>query len=788
MDRRNLVFIFTMLIAFFLINQWYGNKTQEQMLNQNQTEAAFKMGKEDKPAIAVDTKDLPLLPYYSLDQKEDLVGYGLRFNQSFLTFRTKDTLKKIVVKIGSKVEEMELLYQGDDGFCFYSVNPDMAMQTAFLPQFKEIPVALIPINKDAKGYTVGTYQNQRITLKAPVAYDSIVVVKFQENYLPIGFYVAKSKRFHLLSEFDDIRDFLSFQTQFPADATSKEQFYVLENEYQQIVFSNLGGAIAEINLPFSSKDNKSSVVLPVNSDKIIQKQFPFEASFPLKGAKISDQNGNIVNYKSKIGGYYPLLRRDLVEKDPSKTFDLQSRFYAFNILNNGKPLSQKPYRLTRFEKDLIQFEFVDAGRKIVKTYQLPKDAKAPYALVVDLAIEGDTSGLYVTTGVPEVELIGDNFDPMLQYAMKKKDKLIVEKVKLPKATTVVTDEPVSYVANSNGYFGLYLASLKTKLPGYASAFIPGNLAPTRLSVIDTKYDRYPRSKFPGYEMMLPLDLSDTSNSDGVKKYSFAFFAGPIENKILAQVDDSFKQMGADPQFAEAQTYYGWFSFISEPFAKFLFLLMKIFYSFTHSWGLSIILLTVALRVMLYPLNDWAAKSNMKMQEIAPKLKQMQEKYKKDPQRYQMEMLKFYRENKINPFSGFLPLFIQIPFMIGMFDLLKSAFQLRGASFIPGWINNLAAPDVLFSWQYPLPFFGNSFHLLPILVGLAMFWQSRLGMPKVKPEEMTDQQRQQKTISTVFMVLLPVMFYNFASGLNIYWLFSTLLAIAQQMWTKRKQIG
>jgi YidC/Oxa1 family membrane protein insertase len=786
MDKRNLVFIFTMLIAFFLINQWYGNKTQEQMLNQKQVEAAFKMEKGEKPSIAVDAQDLPLLPYYTLDEKEAIIGYGLRFNQSFLTFRSKDILKKISIKMGSKFEQMELLFQGDDGFCFYSSNPDVAMNTAFLPQFQEIPVALIPISKDEKSFIKGTYQNQKITLKSAVSNDSIVVVKFQQNYLPIGFYVAKSKRFHLLSEFDDLRDFLSFQSQIPRDVTALEQFYVLENDYQQIVFSNLGGAIAEINLPFANKENKASIVYPVQYDKIIQKQFPFEASFPLKASKGIDANGNVVNYKSKIGGYYPLLRRDLIEKD----HDLQSRFYALNLINNGKPLSQKPYKVTRFEKDLIQFEFVDSQRKVIKTYRLPKDAATPYALLAEVSIDGDASGLYLTTGVPEVELIGDNFDPMLQYAMKKKDKLIVEKVKLPKATTVVADEPVSYVANSNGYFGLFLASLNAKAQGYASSFIPGNLAPTRLSVIDTKYDRFPKTKFPGYEMLLPLEQMNFSSNaqSNAKKYTLAFFAGPIENKVLAQVDQGFKEIIADPQFSEAQTYYGWFSFISEPFAKFLFLLMKIFYSFTHSWGLSIILLTLALRLMLYPINDWAAKSSAKMQEIAPKLKLMQEKYKKDPQRYQMEMLKFYRENKINPFSGFLPLFIQLPFMIGMFDLLKSVFQLRGASFIPGWINNLAAPDVVFSWQYPLPFFGNSFHLLPILVGLAMFFQSRLGMPKVKPEEMTDQMRQQRTISTVFMIILPVMFYNFASGLNIYWLFSTLLAIAQQVYTKKRQLA
>ena len=232
--------------------------------------------------------------------------------------------------------------------------------------------------------------------------------------------------------------------------------------------------------------------------------------------------------------------------------------------------------------------------------------------------------------------------------------------------------------------------------------------------------------------------------------------------------------------------HGWFTFISEPFAKFLFILMNLFHSLTHSWALSIILLTISLRLMLYPLNTWSTKSMVRMQQIAPEITAIQEKHKKDPKKAQIEIMNLYKEYGVNPLSGCLPMLIQMPFLIGMFDLLKSSFALRGAPFIPGWIDDLTAPDVLFRWKYPIFFIGNEFHLLPILLGLVMFLQQRLMATGPKDSNlMTEQQRQQRTMGTMMAVIFTVMFYNFPSGLNIYWLSSMLLGIVQQWFTTKQ---
>ncbi|MDF2550430.1 MAG: Membrane protein insertase YidC [Chlamydiales bacterium] len=145
----------------------------------------------------------------------------------------------------------------------------------------------------------------------------------------------------------------------------------------------------------------------------------------------------------------------------------------------------------------------------------------------------------------------------------------------------------------------------------------------------------------------------------------------------------------------------------------------------------------------------------------------------------------YKEKGVSPLSGCFPMLIQMPFLMGMFDLLKSTFELRGASFIPGWIDNLTAPDVLFEWSTPIFFIGNQLHLLPILLGAVMYLQQKVGSNLPKDQSTwTEQQRQQSTMASLMTVVFTAMFYNFPSGLNIYWLSSMLLSIAQQWLTNR----
>jgi YidC/Oxa1 family membrane protein insertase len=257
---------------------------------------------------------------------------------------------------------------------------------------------------------------------------------------------------------------------------------------------------------------------------------------------------------------------------------------------------------------------------------------------------------------------------------------------------------------------------------------------------------------------------------------------------LSEVDQYFTDpaTGENPDYIASRSFHGWFSFVSQPISKMLFLVMKFFHMLTNSWAWSIVLLTVVLRAVLFPINAWSMRSMRKVQKLAPLVKEIQKKHKKDSKAQQMAIMNLYRDHKANPMGGCLPMLLQIPFFIGMFDLLKSTFELRGASFIPGWIDDLAAPDVLFQWATPLPLIGNQLHLLPILLGGIMFLQSKLMAAKpVDPNNLTDQERQQNLMSSMMPLMMSVIFYNFAAGLNIYWLSSTLLSVGQQWITNRQ---
>jgi YidC/Oxa1 family membrane protein insertase len=450
--------------------------------------------------------------------------------------------------------------------------------------------------------------------------------------------------------------------------------------------------------------------------------------------------------------------------------------YGLATTTSNPDSAQTTYKLKRLEKHLIELEGETGGARIKKIYELPEEPCAtPYIFNLTISSKEPLGDLKISTGIPEVEIVSGSSSPSLKYRIKNgQKKESIEQISLPKGIWTLPMAHPEWISNSNGFFSILIDPLTEMGAGFSAAQVPGIDAPTRLSVIDAHQNKYPAASYPGYNLKIPFNNQE-------RIYQFRVYAGPLDSTILDKNDEVFHA-----NYSGMRSFHGWLSFISEPFAKFLFFLMKIFYAAVHSWGISIILLTIALRLMMYPLNAWSIRSTMKMQKLSPKLASLQERYKKDPKKAQVEMMALYKEHGVNPLGGCFPLLIQMPFLIGMFDLLKSTFELRGVPFIPGWITNLTAPDVIFSWNTPLWFIGNSFHLLPVLLGAVMFLQQRMSATTPKnPKAMTDQQKQQKMMGNIMVVVFTVLFYNFPSGLNLYWLSSMLLAILQQWWmTKR----
>jgi YidC/Oxa1 family membrane protein insertase len=349
---------------------------------------------------------------------------------------------------------------------------------------------------------------------------------------------------------------------------SNEEYFVLENAYQQVVFSNVGGAIAEINLPFQSKENTQSFVRPIHIDRVFREDYQINDHFPAFPYYINNGNGVQKISDLSLGGYYPLLRRTLINPRDPLSFRSPVQHYALRVSGDNDDTDKKIYTLKRLEQDLIEFELIESDRKITKIFTFPKNPdEAPYVLEATIKVDGNGRGLWVATGVPEVELISDSPAPALTYRYTKANhKGSVESLSLPKECAVSTSVYPDWICSANGFFGLILDPLNEIPPGYRACKVPGTVDPSRLTLIDPEYRPYPPEKYPGYDFQLPLRTQTTA---------FRYYAGPLEGDILKRVDATFADpaAGYTPDYIGALSFHGWFTFISEPFAKFLFILM-----------------------------------------------------------------------------------------------------------------------------------------------------------------------------------------------------------------------
>jgi YidC/Oxa1 family membrane protein insertase len=244
------------------------------------------------------------------------------------------------------------------------------------------------------------------------------------------------------------------------------------------------------------------------------------------------------------------------------------------------------------------------------------------------------------------------------------------------------------------------------------------------------------------------------------------FAGPKEYRLLARLGDQFQNQ-ADLVMSFGK-YLGFF-------AKALLLAMNWVHDVTRAgYGLTIVLITVIIKVLFWPLTAASTRSMKRMQVLAPEMKALKEKYKDDMQKFTQKQWELYRKHKVSPMSGCLPMAIQMPVFIGFFTMIRSAIELRGARFL--WIADLSKPDTLFM----IPGTHFPFNLLPLLMGGSMLWQSHLTPPS--PGMDPAQAKIMRYMPLMFLVFL----YNYSSGLALYWTVNNVLTVVQTKLTKMNQ--
>ena len=244
-------------------------------------------------------------------------------------------------------------------------------------------------------------------------------------------------------------------------------------------------------------------------------------------------------------------------------------------------------------------------------------------------------------------------------------------------------------------------------------------------------------------------------------HSYIYFLGPKKEEVLKQYEN-----------LDALLSYGWLTSISKVLLTFLNAVHRV----VPNYGISIIILTIIIKAMLFPLTRKSQVSMFRMQQLQPMISQLKEKYKHDKQRMGKEQMLLFKKHGANPMSGCLPMLLQLPVFFALFRTLQLSFEMRQAPFM-FWINDLSRPDTLLNLPFTIPFLGNGLNILPLIMTVASFFQMKLT-PKA-PAADPQAQAQQKMMS-----FMPIMFafilYHMPSGLTVYWTTSTIFSIIESL--------
>ena len=241
---------------------------------------------------------------------------------------------------------------------------------------------------------------------------------------------------------------------------------------------------------------------------------------------------------------------------------------------------------------------------------------------------------------------------------------------------------------------------------------------------------------------------------------FQIYVGPQDLKTLNAINPSWAGI----------IYFGTFDIISQVLLQGLQFLYNIF----HSWGWAIIVLSILVYLILYPLSVKQMRSMKEMQAIQPKVEALRKLYKDNPQKMNKEIMELYKLHKVNPFGGCLPLLLQMPIFFALYNALMRSISLRGAKFL--WIQDLSEPDRLFTLPVTLPILGNEFNILPIVMALGMFFQQKITATSGSGAAA----EQQKMMLIIMPIMFGLIFYRMPSGLVLYWLINSMLMLVFQL--------
>lgn len=498
----------------------------------------------------------------------------------------------------------------------------------------------------------------------------------------------------------------------------KEKIIMLQSKVAYMEFTNYGGTIRKfVTRNFKTYNGDTLQLINWKKGKELNLFF-------------TSNEGKSINTKDLVfeSNY---KQWDRVDLESNKDFKLKFE------LNVGGDSTKKIIKTYTFKPDSyefdVEYELVNSGKFISRNeYQLVWGSSLNLSEYLSTE-EATFSEAYAYSG-GEIET----------FTAKKFTNEYKEEEESKKFST-----PTDYISTRNKYFGVFIIPLNRKGDG---AYLTGYK------------EHLPNEGVKNhYSMAMTMEIKN----DKDEKNSFQILITPIDYRLLKDYD---KDLEKTMRFS--------LDFIVRPIAQYFIIPFFTFlHKFIPNYGLVIIIFSIILKILLNPLTKKQMQSMKKMGQLNPKMTAIKEKYKDDPTKMNKAIMNLYKEEKINPAGGCLPLLLQLPILYALFGVFRSTIELRQQPFI-WWITDLSSPDVIFQLPFKIPLFGiNQIAGLATLMGITMFVQQKMTVTDPK----------QKAMVYIMPIMLTLLFFSFPSGLNLYYFVFNLLSIGQQYYqTKIKK--
>ena len=498
-------------------------------------------------------------------------------------------------------------------------------------------------------------------------------------------------------------------------------------------------------------EEKTSIADKKNDNYIsYEETIIYKISTPILNIEISNENGGSIKkwelkkYKSYKGGYVNLI---------------DDNFFNFSYIGeNGKKINTtnvKAFPLYEVNDEFIDLDKNDNPKEIsfliknenggiIKRSFIIHPNKYHLDIVQDFeniteSFHGNYYDYQWVNGIPLVEENTQDektYNTSLVYMGEELEYLDADD------EDVETDlnGNVDWTAVRNKYFSIYLKAKNVKRTD--GVFVQ-SLA---MEESDSVKNIYTNS-------LILENLKTVKHSD-----SLMIYLGPLDYGVLGKYECDLEVLVMNRS---------WYERITRPIALLMLPIFSFLYSILGNYGYVIIVFSILLKLLLYPLTKKSYQSMKEMAILQPVISELREKYKDNPQKMNKELMGVYKKHGVNPMGGCLPNLLQMPILFAMFSLFRSTIQLRGQEFI-FWITDLSAPDVI-QLGFSLPFIGDSFHLLPILSSFTMIFQSM----------QTSQDPKNKALMYMMPVMMLFFLYSFPSGLHLYYFIFNIFSFIQQ---------